>query len=232
LVLDSVLPGTAPGTLLQLLIAFAFCLLTLLLTAVASPFKSDVDDAVAKAFGIALVAVFFFALIIKVNVLTDSVDEYLPKQLQSSFALDIVVVSIGMTIAVALALVVTVLVAVQQLVHAARTPVIKLRSTSSRPALTVENGIVWQLFLSHIWSTGQDQVFQSRCPFSLALGSPHCTRASARPRTPPSSVSSACSCRASQSSWVSRLRLKPWEHANERTLDAPLGSESGRRRRS
>ena len=169
LVLDSVLPGTAPGTLLQLLIAFAFCLLTLLLTAVASPFKSDVDDAVAKAFGIALVAVFFFALILKVNVLTDSVDEYLPKQLQNRFALDIVVVSIGMTMSVALALVVTALVAIQQLVHAARPPVIKLRSTSSRPALTVDHGIIWQLFLSHIWSTGQDQVSLS---LRLFLSSP------------------------------------------------------------
>ena len=151
------LPGVEQGTLLQLLVAFAFCLLCLLLTAVASPFKSNVDDAVAKAFGIALVAVFFFALIIKVNVLTESADDYLPDQLQRTFKLDVLVVSVGMTIAVALALVVTVLVALQQLVHAARIPVIKLRSTSGRPALTVDSGIIWHLFLSHIWGTGQDQ---------------------------------------------------------------------------
>ena len=120
----------------------------MLLTAVASPFKSDVDDSVAKAFGFALVAVFFFALVIKVNVLTEDVDAFLGGQQRDDFSFNIVVVSTGMTIAVALALVVTVLMALQQFVHAARTPIIKLRSTSGRPALTVGHGIAWHLFLS------------------------------------------------------------------------------------
>ena len=137
-----------PGSVLQLLIAFVFSLVYMLLTAVASPFKSDVDNSVAKAFGFALVAVFFFALVIKVNVLIEDVDAFLGGQQRDDFSLNIVVVSTGMTIAVALALVVTVLVAVQQFVHAARTPIIKLRSTSGRPALTVDRGITWHLFLS------------------------------------------------------------------------------------
>ena len=137
-----------PGTILQLLIAFVFSLLSMLLTAIVSPFKSDVDNSVAKAFGFALVIVYFFALIIKVNVLTESVAVYLAGQLKSDFSFDIVIVSAGMTVAVALALVVTVLVAVQQFVHAARTPIIKLRSTSGRPALTVNRGMTWHLFLS------------------------------------------------------------------------------------
>ena len=138
----------SPGSVLQLLIAFVFSLICMLLTAVASPFKSDVDDSVAKAFGFALVAVFFFALVIKVKVLTESLDNVLGEQQRSDFTFTIVLVSTGMTIAVVLALVVTVLVALQQFVHAARTPIVKLRSTSGRPALTVDRGITWHLFLS------------------------------------------------------------------------------------
>ena len=37
-----------PGTILQLIIAFVFSLLCMLLTAVAMPFASDVDDTIGK----------------------------------------------------------------------------------------------------------------------------------------------------------------------------------------
>ena len=184
-----------PGSVFQLLIAFVFSLVCMLLTAVASPFKNDVDDSVAKAFGFALVAVFFFALVIKVNVLIEDVDAFLGGQQRDDFSFNIVVVSTGMTIAVALALVVTVLVAVQQFVHAARTPIIKLRSTSGRPALPVDTRITWHLFLSQcacstrirsltwtrimrvlcgscprsIWGTGQDQCATIKRQLSLLL---------------------------------------------------------------
>ena len=187
-----------PGRVLQLLIAFVFSLLCMLLTAIASPFKSDVDDSVAKAFGFALAAVFFFALIIKVNVLTESMQEYLTKQLHTNFVLEKGIVSAGMTIAVALALVVTVFATLQQFVHAARTPITKLRSTLSRPAPTVNHGITWHLFLSQcvsasriaelappasheltrtragscsrsVWSTGQDQCATIKRQLSLLL---------------------------------------------------------------
>ena len=137
-----------PGTILQLLIAFFFSLLCMLATAVASPFVSDVDDSVAKAFGFALVGVFFVSVVIKVNVLTEAVDDYLVGKLRENFNFDIVVVSALLTISVAFAMVVTAALALQQLVHAARMPHIKLRSTSGRPALTAAYGITWHLFLS------------------------------------------------------------------------------------
>ena len=59
-----------PGTVLQLMIAFVFSLFCMLLTAVASPFISDVDDSIGKAFGFALSAIFFFAVVIKVSTST------------------------------------------------------------------------------------------------------------------------------------------------------------------
>ena len=144
-----------PGSVLQLLIAFVFSLICMLLTAVASPFKSDIDDTIGKAFGFALSAVFFFAVVIKVNVLTEAVDSYLPLQLRKNFGFNIIIVSAGMTTAVALAFIVTAFVAVHQLLLASRIPHIKLRSRHARPALHVADGITWHLFLSHIWGTGQ-----------------------------------------------------------------------------
>ena len=103
-----------PGTILQLIIAFVFSLLCMLLTAVASPFVSDVDDTIGKAFGFALSSIFFFAVVIKVHVLTEAVDDYLPQQLRKSFDLDSVVIATLMTITIAIALVVTIFVALQQ----------------------------------------------------------------------------------------------------------------------
>ncbi len=158
-----------PGTLLQLLIAFLFSLLCMLLTAVTSPFVSDVDDTIGKAFGFALSSIFFFAVVIKVHVLTEAVDDYLPQQLRKSFDLDSVVIATLMTITIAIALVVTIFVALQQVVHAAKTPVIKLRSHQRCPALTVASGITWHLFLSHIWSTGQDQCATIKRQLSLLM---------------------------------------------------------------
>ena len=198
-----------PGSVLQLLIAFVFSLICILLTAVASPFKSDVDNSVAKALGFALVAVFFFALVIKVNVLTEDVDAFLGGQQRDDFAFNIVVVSTGMTIAVALALVVTVLVALQQFVHAARTPIIKLRSTSGRPALTMGHGITWHLFLSQCASSSQicrPHMHSHVRAMARALAA---SGVLARTSAPSSSASSYRYSRASPSSWM-------WMHANLR----------------
>ena len=159
-----------PGTILQLLVAFFFSLLCMLATAVASPFVSDVDDSVAKAFGFALVGVFFVSVVIKVNVLTEAVDDYLVGKLRGNFNFDIVVVSALLTISVAFAMVVTAALALQQLVHAARMPHIKLRSTSGRPALTAAYGITWHLFLSQCACTLEPQ----------ARARPHLTRLRSR----------------------------------------------------
>jgi hypothetical protein len=47
--------------------------------------------------------------------------------------------------------------AAQQVIRAASMPTIRLLSTKAAPALPLATGHTWHLFLSHIWSTGQDQ---------------------------------------------------------------------------
>ena len=122
-----------PGTILQLIIAFVFSLLCMLLTAVAMPFASGVDDTIGKAFGFALSSMFYFAGVIKVHVLTESVDDSLPQQLRKNFDLNSLVIATLMTTSVAIALAMTILVALQQFMQAAQTPVIKLRSSQRYP---------------------------------------------------------------------------------------------------
>ena len=156
-----------PGTVLQLLIAFVLALSCMLATAVASPFTSVVDDYISKVCGAALVGTFFFAIIIKVNVLIEEVDNYMVAQLKEIFAFDIVVVSVGTVVAVTLALLFTAAMAIQQLASAVRAPVIKLRSTLAPPALPLDHGIIWHLFLSHVCKTA---MFRSNGPCSSNTG--------------------------------------------------------------
>ena len=198
-----------PGTIMQLLIAFVFSLLCMLLTAVASPFVSDVDDTIGKAFGFALSAVFFFAVVIKVNVLTESVEDYLPQQQKKNFEFNIVIISALMTITLALALAVTILVALQQLVHAAQTPHIKLRSRQMLPTLTVADGITWHLFLSQCACCSNclpRLAYMTLLARWFALAA---SGARGKISVPQSSDSSPCSCLESQSSstWTIWSRL-------------------------
>ena len=93
-----------PGTLQQLLIAFLFSLMYLLVVGVASPWTSDLDDFVAKACGFATSAVFFFCIILKVETLTEELDEYFTRQLRRGFEFHEGVVAVGMPIACATAI--------------------------------------------------------------------------------------------------------------------------------
>jgi len=146
-----------PGSIVQLLIAFLFSLIFTLLSSIADPFKDDGDDIFARACGFALTALFFFSLVLKVGVLTDAVDDVLSQQLRDAFGFDAAVVSVGMIGSIVFALVLAACMGAQQLVAAARLPVLKLVSTEHKPDLTLHAAHRWHLFLSHIWSTGQDQ---------------------------------------------------------------------------
>ena len=146
-----------PGSIEQLIVAFLFSLSYLLLVSVAQPFKDDADDHFAKACGFGLSAVFFFCVILKMGVLTDAVGDVLSEQLRSRFVFDAAVVTIGMTVSIVSALTLALVLAANQVATAARLSVIRLQKTKMPPELALAEGQRWHLFLSHIWSTGQDQ---------------------------------------------------------------------------
>ena len=146
-----------PGSLLQISSAFIITLIYMLLVGIAQPFKDDGDDIFAKACSFSLSALFFFSVLLKVGGLTEEIDGVLNEQLRSRFKFDSVLISVGMVTSIIGALVVASVMAARQLVEAARKPVIKLESTKSVPYLPLRSGHTWHMFLSHIWSSGQDQ---------------------------------------------------------------------------
>ena len=143
----------------------------MLLISITSPFRSIADDVVAKVCNSGLVAVFFFALVLKIGSLTDAIDQsgHLTNQLRTLFTYNVLIVSIGMTAACAVALAITAAFAAQQVIHAAQRPIIKLRSTSAPPVLSIQDNMNWHLFLSHIWGSGQDQCATIKRQLSLLL---------------------------------------------------------------
>jgi len=146
-----------PGSVVQLVVAFLFSLVYMLLTAVAQPFKDDSDDYFAKACGFGLTAVFFFSVILKVGVLSEAVDDVLSEQLRSRFSFNAAIVAVGMIASIVGALALSLIMAVRQLLAASRLPIMKLKETKALPELSLAVGGVWHLFLSHIWGSGQDQ---------------------------------------------------------------------------
>ena len=146
-----------PGTVEQLVICFLVVLSHMLLHAVAMPFKNDGDNYVGQACNFALTGFFFFLLVIKFDVLTDSVDYALSEQLREKYQLNVSLVSLVMIGFILLALVSTTAMAAHQILQAARVPTIRLQRTGEPPELPFAKGNRWHMFLSHIWATGQDQ---------------------------------------------------------------------------
>ena len=154
-----------PGSVEQLFIAFLFSAVCAFFVSLARPFKNIVDDYFAKFCAFALTLLLFFALVLKVSVLTEEVGSVLSSRLRDRFSFDAAVITAGMVSTLAVALVLATASAVAQFVTAARLPLLKLESTKARPELTLAPSQWWHLFLSHIWGTGQDQcaVISSAC---------------------------------------------------------------------
>ena len=77
-----------PGQLSQLVVAFVIVLVFQTMLLVAQPYKRPEDDVIALATGFALVMFFFFTLILKVQTLTEEVEDLLTGQLEKTFAID------------------------------------------------------------------------------------------------------------------------------------------------
>ena len=88
LFLVGVMSVVLPGTVNQLVLAFiiVLCFQTALL--IARPYKRPEDDVIALATGFGLVMFFFFSLILKVQTLTEAVEDSLTGQLARMFSID------------------------------------------------------------------------------------------------------------------------------------------------
>ena len=110
----------SPGSIEQLVIAFMFALIYMLLTSVVRPYKSRGDDYFAQACSFGLVAVFFFSIILKLGVLTSEVHDVLSLQTHNSFGFDVGMVTVGLVASTTGALVLAAAMVMHDLTVAAR----------------------------------------------------------------------------------------------------------------
>ena len=147
-----------PGSIEQLIIGFLVALVFLLLASVAHPFRSTLDDVFLMACSFALVAVFFFSIVLRVAVLAEETSSVLTVRMLQLHDFNPLIVIVGMGASVLSGLVGASIIGTMQLISAARQPIIRLTRTKSPPELTLASReLRYHLFLSHIWSSAQDQ---------------------------------------------------------------------------
>ena len=146
-----------PGSFLQVGIGLAFTLIFMLLTSVAMPYRARENDYFAMACNFALASVFFFCCCLRVAVLKDSVEVHLSADLVADFDFDVGLVGVALLSSIVAAMVLTFTLGAQSIFAAASVPTLRLLATGNRPEMPLAHHHRWHLFLSHIWSTAQDQ---------------------------------------------------------------------------
>ena len=175
------------GTIVQLVIAALFCIFYLVLQLQAKPFVRAADDYVALASTTSLAVLFFLCVVLKVGVLTDTpeVDAILPPRLRANFAVPSALLTVGMLGSVIACLVLSFVISLQQAKDERQRQLLEAREakakrliheTTGRPvvppllasqASRTSRGTVgeskskraaYHIFLSHVWSTAQDQM--------------------------------------------------------------------------
>ena len=158
-----------PGSVEQLVISFLVALVYMLVCAVARPFKDEGDDFFANACSFALVAVFFFCIVMKISVLTEEVDYVISDELRGKYGFDVLLVTGGMIASILLALVLAAAMAGQQIVAAARIPTIRLKSTKAPPDVPLAEGHRWHMFLSQCACNSNQRLHQNALAENMLL---------------------------------------------------------------
>ena len=138
------------------MLGFAFCLVYLLFTNVVAPLIHDDDDFFCTLCNFVLTASVFLCVVLKQATLAEALDTYMSEEMRETYWFDSALVSGLLTAIIAAAALVAIGFSVRQLAAAARKPIIRLQETGKVPELSFGEGQKWHLFLSHIWSTGQD----------------------------------------------------------------------------
>ena len=163
--------GPAPrGSVMQLALAVAVCLAYQVLQAYANPYKSTSDDFLALLTSFMLTVFFLACLLLKFASLTAirELQARMSIELVADFVLDTTVITVVLFVTVLGTICVSaVILAVQVNLEAARAQQ-KAREAKARRLLYRESGAFvtatslgearWHAFLSHVWSTGQDQM--------------------------------------------------------------------------
>ena len=142
---------------LRLVFALLLSLVFLVLTLLEMPFRRLPHDYLSCTANFAIVCIFVGALMLK---LYDDLEDYLPEDTvgrilgvgnPDTFVAVLIAFTLGF-------LSIIMLTFLQQLAQQRSHGVLLCESTGARPVLLLFDGCYYHSFLSHIWSTGQDQV--------------------------------------------------------------------------
>jgi hypothetical protein len=152
--------------LLRLFIGLLIALFGLTVQLIAQPFRNRSDDAIASVVRLMLVLFFILGIMVKLCDIEDpnAIHSLLDAQIEAS-QFCFTLVGVNTTEAVAwlilcaglLVVLVPLGMLVQTLVFSHSIPILRDARTMEPPVLLLRAGERYHLFLSHVWSTGQDQ---------------------------------------------------------------------------
>ena len=139
---------------IRLMVALLLSITSLVLLLSIRPYRKQVDTMYAAGCQLVLISSFIGAILIR---LFEGFSSYLPaavveREMVFSSSMVIALPLLVLTVAMAAAMLVIVFSIIQNEGHQ---PTIHLVATGMPPELTLIQGHLWHLFLSHIWSTGQ-----------------------------------------------------------------------------
>ena len=105
-----------PGSTVQLIIAFAFSLVLLLMTAITEPYACRTNDYFAMLCNFSLVAVLFFSLVLQGGVVIEEVEGMLSDELQALYTYDAAQLSVALVCTLLASLIVAAVLAAYQTV--------------------------------------------------------------------------------------------------------------------
>ena len=152
--------------LLRLFIGLLIALFGLTVQLVAQPFRNRSDDAIASVVRLMLVLFFILGIMVKLCEIEDpnAIHSLLDAQIEAStFCFTLVGVPTAEAVAwlILCAGLLVVLIPlgmlVQKLAFSQSIPILRDAQTMEPPVLLLRAGERYHLFLSHVWSTGQDQ---------------------------------------------------------------------------
>ena len=157
----------AEKSFVRTMVSLVFSLVALVVTLTACPYRRSEDNTLAVASMLMLVFTFLGAIVIKVFEEFSASDLELTRRVLGFGSVEgFVGMLIGCTV---LMLIVVLGAALYSLRTEHSLRIWRLKDTKAPPVLSRESGHKWMLFLSHIWSTGQDQNAAIKLQLQLML---------------------------------------------------------------
>ena len=148
----------------QLLVALVVANSVLMYQLAAEPFKLASDNFLGLLSGVAYILLLLGALSLKLAAVSSELGDQLSLQLQQTFRVPDVPVTIGLLIGTLASVVFATAVLLREVLKDWRQPKLRFSDSAALVLVPLLKGKTHHLFISHLWKSGQDQarVLQSR----------------------------------------------------------------------